>query len=171
MIMAALVGWILIAIAVVGFFFILRSLVSEYRFLGFPVTDGAMVSCDPQLGHTSAMPAQAGRRSASPMWTVSAGYTYTVNGTHYEGHRLSNLEPQVIVRTAHAGDDPPEKIAAICRQYPTGTSVRVHYDPNNPKWSFVYFTSPLSDWPWALFPLALGLAGWLLVHLPRLTGR
>jgi hypothetical protein len=171
MIMAGTVGWVLIALAAVGFFFILRGLMREYKLLGFPVADGSMVSCDPLLGHTSTMPAKAGRRSSSPMWTIAATYTYSVNGIRFEGHRLSNLAPQVIVRIAHAEDDPPEKIANLCRQYAAGTAVRVHYDPKNPKWSFVYFTSPLRDWPWALFPLALGLAGWLLIHLSRFAGR
>lgn len=171
MIMATTVGWVLIAIAAAGFFLILRGLVGEYRLLGFPTTDGAMASCNPLLGHTSSTAARTGQRGSSPMWTITAAYTYSVDGVRYEGKRISNLEPQVIVRTAHQGDDPPEKIAAICRQYRAGTAVRVRYDPDNPKSSFVYFTSPLSDWPWALFPLVLGLAGWLLIHLSRFADR
>jgi hypothetical protein len=171
MITAAVGGWILIALAAVGFILLMRGLFREYRLLGLPVTDGTMESCEPLLGHTSTMPAKAGRRSSSPMWTIAAAFTYTVNGVRYEGRKISNLEPQAIVRTAHPGDEPPENIAAICRQYSAGTAVRVHYEADNPKLSFVYFTSPLSDWPWALFPLALGLAGWFLVHLSRLAGR
>ena len=90
--MAAVVGWILIALAAVGFIFILRGLFRDYRLLGLPITDGTMERCEPLLGHTSAMPANAARRSSSPMWTVAAAYTYSVDGTRYEGHRISNLE-------------------------------------------------------------------------------
>ena len=169
--MAATVGWILIVLAVVGIFFLLRGLVREYRIKGFPVANGTMVSCKPQLGHTSSMPAKAGRRSSSPMWTVAAVYTYSVNGIHYEGHNISNIAPQVLVRTAYPDDAPPASIDAICNRYIAGTAVQVHFAPADPKRSYIYFTSPLSEWPWALFPLCMGLAGWLLIHVARLGGR
>jgi hypothetical protein len=164
-------GWILLALAGAGIFFILRGLVREYRLLAFPQTAGTMVSCEPLLTHSALMPAKAGRRSASPMWTVTARFSYSVGGVNYEGSRLSNQAPQKIVRSAHLDDPAPEPIAAVCRQYRSGTPIAVHYDPKDPRQSFVYFTSPLRNWPWILFPAITGLLGWFFLVGARFATR
>jgi hypothetical protein len=163
------IGWILILLAALGTFTLLRNLVREYSLLGLPQAPGTMVSCEPLLTHTSPMPSKD--RSSAPLWTVVARLTYTVNGKSFEGKNLSNLAPRKIVRRAFPGDPPPESIAALCRNYQAGTPVLVRYDPGNPQRSFVFFTSPLRDWPWAIWPALAAFVGWFLVFGVRYVSR
>jgi hypothetical protein len=134
----------------------------QYKLLGLPIAPGTMTRCEPLLTTTSAA-ANIGTPAVSPVWTVITRYSYSVNGVAHEGVNISNLAPRKIVGGAHPGAVTPACIAAICNKYRPGTEVSVHYQPNDPARSFIYFTSPVRDWPWLLVPLIAGLVGWFFL--------
>ncbi len=152
-------GWVLLAFAALGAILILRYLVRELSFLRFPETQGKMVSCEPFLGHTE----RVGSRASVPFWTVDVRFTFNVNGTTVEGTHLSNLAPRIVADNWHMADAPPGSILALCSEYGPGTPVKVRYSPTDPETSYIYYTPPLRDWPWAVPPIVAGLVGWFLV--------
>jgi hypothetical protein len=160
-------GWVLLALAALGTILILRYLAHEFNFLKLPQTTATMVSCEPLLARTE----RAGSRPSVPYWTVAARFTFSVNGVGVEGTHLSNLAPKSIADNWHLADAPPESIVALCRRYSSGTKVQVHYSPSDPRTSFVYFTSPLRDWPWAIAPILAGFIGWVFLFAGRLAAK
>jgi hypothetical protein len=162
------IGWIALAVSAVALVAILLSWSGQFKLLRYPSTPGTMTRCEPLLTRTSSMPSSAGTPSFAPKWTVVARYTYRVNGVPFEGANLSNLSPRTIVSSGHQGDPPPESIAAICRKYGPSTPITVRYKPQDPCKSFVYFTSPIRDWPWLLVPVLAALVGWFFLWCLRL---
>ena len=156
-------GGVCFALAALGMFLISRSLVREYALLKLPQTNGTMLSCEPVMAHTR----RVGSSGVSAYWTVAARFAYSVNGTAFEGTRLSNLAPRTLAGNWHQADAPSASIVALCNKYYPGTKVQVRYRPGDPRISFVYFTSPLRDWPWVLFPLICGFSGWFFIFAAR----
>jgi len=161
------IGWIALAFAAAALVAILWNWSRQYKLLRYPATPGTMTRCDPLLTHTSSMPTSTGTPSSAAMWTIVARYSYSVNGVTYGGVNLSNLAPRKIVSSAHQGDPPPASIAAICSKYSPGTAITVRYASQDPRKSFVYFTSPARDWPWLLLPLLAALLGWFFLWSVR----
>lgn len=164
--MTLIAGWVLVAMALLGTGLILRGLMHQYGLLNLPQAQGTMLRCEPLLTHSNTMPANPGGSStSSTIWTVDARYSFSINGKPYEGRRISNVQPRKLVRKANPDGPVPEKIAEVCRRYAPGTAVRVYYDPSDMRYSFIFFTSPLHNWPWIIFPLMFGGAGWFFLQL------
>jgi hypothetical protein len=164
--MTLIAGWVLIVMALFGFGLIVYGLIHQYGLRNLPQTPGTMVSCAPLLTHSNTTPADPGGSStSSTMWTVDARYTFTANGKSYEGRRMSNVQPRNLVRKANPDGPVPDNILELCRRYAPGTAVSVYYDPSDPRYSFIFFTTPLKNWPWIIFPLMFGGVGWFFLHL------
>jgi hypothetical protein len=157
------IGCIFLAVGSLGVIAILHSLVRHYALLKLPVTPGTMLQCQPVLR------SQRNFDDTVGVWGIDARFRYSVNGENFESTTFANLPPQKVAPRSHQGDDPPESIAALCRQFCPGTAVQVHYQPSSPRRSFVYFVSPLRDWPWALFPILAGMFGWFCLFAKRLV--
>jgi hypothetical protein len=161
------IGFCFWGIAALGFFFIVRGVVREYRLQDLPEAEGLMESCEPILSQTN--PGTNTNVKSAPLWVVQARYSYNLNGVRYTGTELSNIPPTKVVHgTLDWSNEPPESIAAICRRYSAGTKIEVHYQLDNPKESFVYFTSPLHKWPWIIAPLLAVFLGGVFLFMARL---
>ena len=85
-------------------------------------------------------PTTAGKITASDFWSdsgagptkyaVSIGYEYIV-----AGHTFIGTEPRIGLNNARTGSR--RAAQGLCRKYPVGSRVAVHYDPNDPRRSVV----------------------------------
>jgi hypothetical protein len=158
-------SWFLFTVAALVMLLLIVNLYKQYNLLRLPVTRGLMLWCKPLLTHDR----MTSRDShPNPVWTVVARFRYTVEGMTFESENFANIQIRTFVWLVHVDEKPPKSIARICEQYAEGSSVSVHYRPQNPKLSFVYFSSPLWDWPWVLFPTIAGLLGWFCLFCSRI---
>lgn len=159
-------GWLFLTISVAGAIAVVWGAVRQYSLLRLPRVPGVMLTCDPVLSHTNAASVSTAR--TRPLWIISASFAYKVNGVSYLGKDLSNLPPVQIVRTqTFDPNKPPERIRFLCESYKPGTTISIYYSPKNPNKSFVYFSSPLTQWGWTIPVLITASIGWLFFFLAR----
>ena len=82
-----------------------------------------------------ALPPSKPEYQMAAVWALDVEYHYTVNGRDHTGYRAtSNLVVQDIRRE---GDGPGERLRALAARLPAGASVPVHYDPADPRESYL----------------------------------
>jgi hypothetical protein len=164
-------GWVCLTFAGVTASIVAWQVIQQYRLLRLPLATGTMLRCEPLLTRTPTMHTSMNTPSSASMWIVEVRYRYSVNGTSYESNTFSQRQVSKIVNFANPGDPAPASIAELCRRYSTGSSVRVHYHPDAPQKSFLYFNPPWQDWIWALIPILAAGVGWLLLFAARFAKR
>jgi len=130
-------GIICIAIAVFFLYLYVTALRNDSRKQSWPTAEGAMIE-------SSAERVVIGRESGSDnvrtlrgAWTNKVRYTYEVDGVKYTGDQISN-NPMYDPVSDDPGE-PSDSILAIKDRFPVDATVDVHYDPDEPDRSFLYF--------------------------------
>lgn len=162
-------AWFFFLVAALLLLVILFNLKEQYALLRLPIVNGTMLRCTPQLGQIQTQSSVISHSSSNPVWTVDARFRYIVDGKTFERAHFANIRISDQVQSVRLDDPPPHSIAHLCELYAPGTLVAVHYRPEAPQHSFVYFSSPLWGWPWMLLPTFAALLGWFCLFCSRLA--
>ena len=103
--------------------------------LHWPTADGTITASDVILGRTG-----KGGKAYSP----GVRYSYSVDGTDYQGDGIQFGSSGIAERTAKA----------IVAAFPVGKRVPVYYDPQRP--TRTVLMPGVTGWPWTLFLLFCG---------------
>ena len=112
-------AWVLAVLGVAGLGYSIWSAIEGWAALRWPVVEGEITS-----SKVKQIPGVRRFGYGGPSYEPSVAYSYRVLGTTYSGTRLRfGGEP-----TDYYQDNTYAKLA----QYPVGTTVRVHYQPDDP---------------------------------------
>lgn len=133
------IGLILTLIGILSFYRFVRIMVRESEIRGWPTAQAKMLSCTPKITIREGLSFGPVTQNSTAGWTVEASYVFDVSGHDFHGSRISNVAPFAI-RRRDTLDSPPPDIQRICVLYRPGTTVQIHYGPNNPSLNYAYFS-------------------------------
>lgn len=131
--MLIVIGLIFAAVGVGVLIWGVMTVGNAYASESWPTTTGEIVESRVDRRRSSG----GSNRSSSTTYHAEIGYTYTVDGTTYDGDRV-NFGEYGSSNSSHA--------RSVVRRYPVGQSVEVRYDPADPATSCLEAGMSLSTW-------------------------
>ncbi len=153
---------ILIVLGLLALYLGVNDMVKGWQSKGWPSVAGTVRSskiATSTSGTTNSTPGQ----SATETHFADIVYDYAVDGTAYEGYRVSFGE---------TGDVDIAIAEDIIGQYPAGSTVRVFYNPDGPRESVL--EPGLHGYPWLFLvpaPVFIGLGLFMARFFPKASKR
>lgn len=143
-----------------GIYFLIISNAS----LAWPSVEGSVLSSEAEMQVTNRPSTSGTTRTTSVAYYVAVQYQYEVAGNPYVASRIALGEGG---RASEFYEERAEAEAAAAERFPTGSSLTVYYDPDDPTSAVL---EPGSNWGTfvpLLFGLFLGGAGGVLYYGAR----